>query len=200
MICSEVFHRTKRQSFLPSHFLKLYSLQWSRCKLSGCPGVMPLTHIQQFCVKNAKGEIRNEVAHSQLWWLLESTKMDRCIVTPFNLGQFCLWSADRIAPYPRFCMLTFKCRRKHANWGGLKLHHIRWCDRILLKTSWNKIALSYSTQSLKWNLSQHWTLLTFISMLEKKHPDGKMTHILSYYCHLISQNWMKAFKVEPLIG
>lgn len=37
-------------------------------------------------------------------------------------------------------------------------------------------------------------------MLVKKHPDGKLTHNFSYYCHLISQKQMKALKVEPLIG
>lgn len=143
-----------------------------------CPGVIFLWRTYSNCVENTKGAIMNAVAHSQLWQLLESAKIDWCTEPPFSLGQFSLQSADRITPYPRFCMLTIKRRREktpRSTGRGLKLHHIRWCDRILLKTSWNKTALSYSTQSLKLNPSQHWMLLTFISMLAKKHPDGKLT-------------------------
>lgn len=55
-------------------------------------------------------------------------------------------SAGRIAPYPRFCMLTVKCRRKSVTENrGLKLYHVTHVDKILLKSSWKKkTAQSYS--------------------------------------------------------
>lgn len=58
---------------------------------------------------NTKGEIMNEVAHSQLWQLLECTKQYQ---PPFIWGHFCLWSVDRITPHPKFYMITIEWRRK----------------------------------------------------------------------------------------